>query len=59
MFLQLLLSEGHTMYFGEAAEAVPYFASIGYKCPSVYNPADFYLELVRLKRLGGWSLHYR
>jgi len=29
----LLLSDGMTMYFGDAKEAVPYFKSIGYACP--------------------------
>lgn len=44
----LLLSEGRTMYFGEAQKAVPYFDSVGFKCPLAFNPADFYLDLISL-----------
>ncbi|EGD79576.1 ABC transporter [Salpingoeca rosetta] len=46
--LLLLLSEGHTMYFGPAADAVGYFGSIGYGCPDEFNPADYFLDLVSL-----------
>ncbi|EDQ91872.1 uncharacterized protein MONBRDRAFT_19734 [Monosiga brevicollis MX1] len=44
----LLLSEGQTIYFGEAHTAVDYFAQVGYPCPSSFNPADFYLDLISL-----------
>lgn len=41
----LLLSDGGTVYFGKAREAMDYFESIGY-APSVpMNPADFLLDL--------------
>ena len=42
----LLLSEGSTLYFGRAAEAVNYFGALGYPCPEHCNPADFFLGLV-------------
>lgn len=44
----MLLSEGQTMYFGQASEAVTYFGSLGYSCPSVFNPADYFVDLVSL-----------
>jgi ABC-type multidrug transport system ATPase subunit len=42
----LLLSEGSTLYFGKAAEAVNYFGALGHPCPQHCNPADFFLGLV-------------
>lgn len=42
----LLLSNGRTMYFGQAAEATPYFANAGSVCPALYNPADFFLDVL-------------
>jgi len=37
----LLMADGYIVFYGEASEAAPYFASQGYKCPPNYNPADF------------------
>eukprot|EP00484_Ammonia_sp_Unknown_P003382 CAMPEP_0197076780 /NCGR_PEP_ID=MMETSP1384-20130603/212286_1 /TAXON_ID=29189 /ORGANISM="Ammonia sp." /LENGTH=747 /DNA_ID=CAMNT_0042515639 /DNA_START=120 /DNA_END=2364 /DNA_ORIENTATION=+ len=42
----LLLASANVIYFGSAAEVIPYFETTGYKCPIHYNPADFILELV-------------
>lgn len=42
----LILSEGRTMYYGGATEAVEYFVSVGYTCPDAFNPADFFLDLL-------------
>jgi ABC-type multidrug transport system ATPase subunit len=45
----LILSEGRTMYFGNASDTcVNYFADLGYVCPESFNPADFYLDLLSL-----------
>lgn len=47
MFDQLLvLSEGSTMYYGPASEAVSYFHAAGYPCPEAFNPSDFFLDLL-------------
>lgn len=42
----LLLSEGHTVYFGEAKKALNYFENLGYKCDPQTNPSDFILDVV-------------
>ncbi|KAL0491943.1 ATP-binding cassette, subfamily G [Acrasis kona] len=42
----LLLARGRIAYFGQANMAVNYFSAMGYKCPSSYNPADFFIDLV-------------
>lgn len=42
----LVLSEGRTMYFGPANAAVTHFAAQGYQCPEVFNPSDYFLDLL-------------
>lgn len=43
----LLLADGRVVYHGPAADAVPYFTSLGHPCPMYTNPADFFfLELL-------------
>lgn len=53
----LLLADGMVVYHGPAANAVPYFASLGHPCPMYTNPADFFfLELLGgIKKLHGDS----
>ena len=47
MFDQLLLlSEGHTTYYGPASDASAYFSNIGYSNPHLFNPADFFLDVL-------------
>lgn len=42
----MLLSRGHTLYFGPASETVDYFAGIGFACPNYSNPADYFISIV-------------
>lgn len=44
----LLLSEGKTMYYGPAKDAVHFFSEAQFKCPVNYNPADFFLDVVSM-----------
>ncbi|KAH9119236.1 hypothetical protein LEN26_004365, partial [Aphanomyces euteiches] len=47
LFDQLyLLSGGQTVYFGKASEAVDYFGSLGYQCPSYMNPTDYFMRQI-------------
>lgn len=41
----LLLSDGSTMFYGNAMEAVEYFKNIGYSCPENFNPSDYFLDI--------------
>lgn len=38
----MILSRGRMVYFGKATEMVAYFTGIGYPCPSLTNPCDYY-----------------
>eukprot|EP01035_Chromulina_nebulosa_P027369 gene27369-35996_t len=42
----LILSEGNTMFYGKAKAAVGYFEGLGHRCPSNFNPPDFFLDLL-------------
>ncbi|CAM9860434.1 unnamed protein product [Discosporangium mesarthrocarpum] len=41
-----LLAEGRTVYMGERAQAVNFFAGIGYPCRPAFNPADFFMSVL-------------
>ena len=47
MFDQLLLiSEGSCIYYGSADNAVAYFSDRRHPCPTLYNPADYFMDVV-------------
>lgn len=41
----MLLSKGRTVYFGPTAGMVAYFSGLGHACPTLTNPADYFLDL--------------
>lgn len=44
----LLLSEGQVIFFGPMTAALDYFKVLGFECPSLYNPADYYLDILSI-----------
>ncbi|CAG9325730.1 unnamed protein product [Blepharisma stoltei] len=44
----ILLAEGHLVYQGRASESTKYFAKLGYECPKLMNPADYYMRLLHV-----------
>ncbi|XP_019444055.1 PREDICTED: ABC transporter G family member 15-like isoform X2 [Lupinus angustifolius] len=44
----LLLSNGETVYFGEAKMALKFFADAGFPCPTRRNPSDHFLMCTNL-----------
>ena len=43
----MLLAKGKIIFFNEARLAVDYFSGIGYKCPELSNPADYFMVFCR------------
>jgi len=41
----LLLTKGNVAYFGPRDNTLSYFAELGFRCPELTNPADFYLDI--------------
>ena len=42
----LLLAEGKTVYLGDAKKASDFFASVNYPCPTNFNPADHFVQVL-------------
>jgi hypothetical protein len=47
----VLLSEGNTMYIGQASNALGWFQSLGFVCPASSAPADWFLDTI--SKVGG------
>lgn len=53
LFDQLMLMAcGKILYFNDAKKAVHHFQSIGYPCPAMANPADFFMTLMSIESYG-------
>ncbi|XP_063683451.1 ATP-binding cassette sub-family G member 8-like [Bolinopsis microptera] len=46
--LMTILSDGHVVYAGQAKAMLDYFTLIGYPCPPLTNPCDFYIDLTTI-----------
>ncbi|ESO86757.1 hypothetical protein LOTGIDRAFT_128489 [Lottia gigantea] len=44
----LVLSVGQTVYYGETRTMVDYFTRLGYPCPELTNPSDYYMDLATI-----------
>ena len=42
----LLLAQGKAVFFGDLEDCLQHFTSLGYPCPEMENPADFFLDLI-------------
>jgi len=47
----LLLAKGKIIYFNEARLSVDYFSSIGFQCPDLSNPADFFMSMMSIESI--------
>lgn len=47
----MLLSCGKIIYFNDADKSINYFKEIGYPCPSLSNPADFFMSMMSIESL--------
>ena len=47
----MLMAMGKIIYFNEARLSVDYFASIGFKCPELSNPADYFMSIMSIETL--------
>lgn len=46
----ILMSNGQIIFQGKVEEAVGVFEKAGMPCPTLYNPAEFYVKMVSLER---------
>jgi ATP-binding cassette, subfamily G (WHITE), eye pigment precursor transporter len=47
----MLLAKGKTLYFNESSKAVDYFSGIGFKCPELTNPSDFFMSIMSIESI--------
>lgn len=47
----MLLARGKIIYFNKASEAVNYFSSIGFQCPDLSNPADYFMTMMSIESI--------
>lgn len=47
----LLIARGKIIFFNEARLAVDYFKSIGYECPDLTNPADYFMTIMSIENI--------
>lgn len=47
----VLLAKGKIIYFNKANLSVEYFGSIGYQCPELSNPCDFFMSMMSKESL--------
>jgi ABC-type multidrug transport system ATPase subunit len=47
----IVMREGRIFYQGDVAAILPHFASLGCPCPTLYNPADFVMNLSQVRTI--------
>ena len=45
----MLMAGGRTLYFNDASKSVNHFKSIGYACPELTNPADYFMTMMSIE----------
>jgi hypothetical protein len=45
----MLMALGKVIYFNEAKLAVAYFSGIGFRCPELSNPADYFMSMMSIE----------
>lgn len=47
----MLLAKGKVIYFNEARLSVDYFTQIGWKCPELSNPSDYFMAIMSIETI--------
>lgn len=47
----MLLARGKIIYMNEARLSVDYFSSIGFQCPDLSNPADYFMTMMSIESI--------
>lgn len=45
----MLLAQGKIIYLNEAKYSVGHFEGIGFKCPELSNPADYFMSIMSIE----------
>ncbi|KAK3733469.1 hypothetical protein QZH41_001786 [Actinostola sp. cb2023] len=44
----MLMAEGRVAFLGSSSKAISYFDELGFTCPSNFNPADYFIQLLAI-----------
>jgi len=47
----MLLAKGKVIYYNEARLSVDYFSQIGWKCPELSNPSDYFMAIMSIETI--------
>jgi hypothetical protein len=47
----MLLAKGKVIYFNSKDNAVPYFRSIGFECPALTTPSDYFMSMMSIENI--------
>ena len=47
----MLLAKGKVIYFNSKDNAVPYFKSIGFECPPLTTPSDYFMSIMSIENI--------
>jgi hypothetical protein len=47
----MLMAKGKIIFFNQASLSVEYFGSIGFQCPELSNPADYFMSIMSIESI--------
>jgi len=47
----MLLAKGKIIYFNDKDKAIDYFSGIGFPCPNLTNPADYFMSIMSIESI--------
>jgi ABC-type multidrug transport system ATPase subunit len=47
----MLLAQGKIVFYNQKDKAIPYFSSIGFPCPDLTNPADYFMSIMSIESI--------
>lgn len=45
------MAKGKIIFFNQASLSVDYFGSIGFQCPELSNPADYFMSIMSIESI--------
>mmetsp|Transcript_2454 Transcript_2454/g.3750 ORF Transcript_2454/g.3750 Transcript_2454/m.3750 type:complete len:507 (-) Transcript_2454:27-1547(-) len=49
----MLLAQGKIIYYNDKEKSIDYFGSIGFPCPNLTNPADYFMSIMSIESIEG------
>ena len=46
----LLMSDGYILFHGKATDCISFFSRLGFSCPPLSNPSDYFIEILHINK---------